>query len=98
MITLREPSRKLSPEEQRIIRAHWGWAGWYAMIWVIVTVLTFGGIFLIFDFLGADDSIRTPALVLLATITIVNAIWRAAGMLAARIELMLMARRDSDNS
>jgi hypothetical protein len=88
----------LSPEEQRVIRAHWEWAGRYAMVWIIVTVLIFGGIFLMFDFLGADDSVRTPSLVMLATITIVNAIWRAAGVLAARIELMLMTKRDRDNS
>jgi hypothetical protein len=43
-----------------------------------------------FEFLAADDSVRTSLFVLLATITIVNAIWRAAGVLAIRIELMLM--------
>jgi hypothetical protein len=97
MISLRQPSRQLSPEEQRVIRAHWEWAGRYAMVWIIVTVLIFGGTFLMFDFLGADDGVRTPSLVMLATITIVNAIWRAAGVLAARIELMLMTKRDRDN-
>jgi hypothetical protein len=98
VISLRQPSKKLSPEEQRVIRAHWEWAGRYAMVWIIVTVLIFGGIFLMFDFLGADDNVRTPCLVMLATITIVNAIWRAAGVLAARIELMLMTKRDRENS
>jgi hypothetical protein len=98
MIFSRPSLRNLSPEEQRIIRAHWEWAGRYAIIWIIVTVLVFGGMFLMFDFLGADDSVRTPSLVLLATITIINAIWRAAGALAARIELMLMTKRDRHSS
>ena len=98
MIFSRQPLRNLSPEEQRIIRAHWEWAGRYAIIWIIVTVLVFGGMFLMFDFLGADDSVRTPSLVLLATIAIINAIWRAAGALAARIELMLMTKRDHHSS
>jgi hypothetical protein len=98
MIFSRPSLRNLSPEEQRIIRAHWEWAGRYAIIWIIVTVLVFGGMFFIFDFLGADDSVRTPSLVLLATITIINAIWRAAGALAARIELMLMTKRDRHSS
>ena len=94
MIFSRQPPRNLSPEEQGIIRAHWEWAGGYAKIWIIVTVLVFGGMALMFDFLGADDSVRTPSFVLLATITIINAIWRAAGALAARIELMLTTKRD----
>jgi hypothetical protein len=96
MIFSRQPIRNLSPDELRIMRAHWEWAGRYAMIWIIVTILIFGGITLMFDFFGADDNVRTPSLVLLATITIVNAIWRAAGMLAARIELMLVAKRNRD--
>ena len=41
-----------------------------------------------------NDNVRTQSLVLLATITLVNAIWRAVGALAARIELML--RQDHD--
>jgi hypothetical protein len=86
--------RNLSPEEQRIIRAHGQWAERFALFWIIVTVAIFGGMFLMLDTLGAADNVRTPSLVLLATITIVNAIWRAAGVLAARIELMLMTKRD----
>ena len=31
------------------MRAHWEWAGRYAMFWIIVTVLIFGGVFLMFD-------------------------------------------------
>jgi hypothetical protein len=98
MIFSRPSSRNLSPEEERIIRAHWEWAGRYAIIWIIVTILVFGGIFLMFDFLGADDSVRTPSFVLLATITIINTIWRAAGALAARIELMPTTKRDRHSS
>jgi hypothetical protein len=91
MIFSRQPSRNLTPEEQRIMRAHLEWAGRYAMLWIFVTIVIFGGFFFLFDHLGADDSLRTNCLVLLAAITVVNAIWRAAGVLAARIELMLLA-------
>jgi hypothetical protein len=98
MIFSRTSSRNLSPEEQRIIRAHWEWAGRYAIIWIIATVLVFGGMSLIFDFVGVDDNVRTPFFVLLATIAIINAIWRATGALAARIELMLMTKRDHHSS
>jgi hypothetical protein len=87
----------MTSEERHIIRAHWEWAGRYAILWIIGTVVIFGGISFVLDFLGADDAIRISSLLLLATITIVNAIWRAVGALAARIELMLSAARDRAN-
>ena len=40
-----------------------------------------------FDYVDADDRIRVPAFVLLSTLIIVNAIWRAVGALAARLAL-----------
>ncbi len=94
MIFFTRPSKKLTPAQQQIVRAHWEWAGGYAMIWIVATVLIFGGIFLMLEYLGVNDNVRTQSLVLLATITLVNAIWRAVGALAARIELML--RQDHD--
>jgi hypothetical protein len=90
------PSRKLTPEQESIVRAHWEWAGGYAKFWIIVTVLLFGGVFLAFDYFGADDSVRIQSVVLLATIILVNTIWRAVGALAARIDLMLKAGQDHD--
>jgi hypothetical protein len=92
MISFRQPSREMTSEERRIIRAHWEWAGGYAILWIIGTVVVFGGISFVLDYLGADDGVRMSSLVLLATITIVNAVWRAVGALAARIELMMLAR------
>ena len=96
MIFSSSPSKKLTPEQESIIRAHWEWAGGYAKFWIIVTVLLFGGVFLAFDYFGADDSVRIQSVVLLATIILVNAIWRAVGALAARIDLMLKAGQDHD--
>ena len=90
------PSRKLTPEQESIVRAHWEWASGYAKFWIIVTVLLFGGAFLAFDYFGADDSVRIQSVVLLATIILVNAIWRAVGALAARIDLMSKTRQDHD--
>jgi hypothetical protein len=75
-------------------RVHWEWAGRYAILWIIGTVAIFGGISFVLDYLGADDGVRTSSLLLLATITIVNAIWRAVGALAARIELLLLTARN----
>ena len=70
-------SSKLTPEELRVVRAHWEWAGGYAMLWIVVTLLVFGGVYAVLDYLGADENVRTQSLVVLAAITVVNAIWRA---------------------
>ena len=79
--------RDLSPEEQRILREHWEWAGRYAIFWVVFTIFIFGGAHLLFDYLGTDDRARVLAFIFLATLVLVNAVWRAAGALAARLEL-----------
>jgi hypothetical protein len=97
MMLFKSSSEKLTPEQQRVMRAHWEWSGRYAMLWIIVTIMIFSGVFLVLDYLDADDSSKTLSLFLLVTITLLNAVWRAAGALAARIELMLMSRQDHDN-
>ena len=84
-----------SPEEQRILRAHWEWSGRYAMLWIIVTIIIFGGTFAMLDIVDAGERVQVPSLILLLAITTVNAIWRAAGVLAARIEIMLMTKRNT---
>jgi hypothetical protein len=65
------------------MRAHWEWAGRHAMFWIFVTLIIFGGFFLLFDYVGADDSVRTQCLVLLGTITVVK-YHLAGGGLAGR--------------
>jgi hypothetical protein len=76
-----------SPEEMRILREHWEWAGRYAILWIIFTIFIFGGAHLLFDYLGTDERARVLAFIFLGTLILVNAIWRAAGALAARLEL-----------
>ena len=78
MIFSRTPS-KLTPEELRVVRAHWEWAGGYALFWIVATLLIFGGIYAAFDFLSVGENALTQSLVVLAAITMVNAIWRAVG-------------------
>ena len=85
-------SNDISPEEWRILRAHCEWSARYAMVWIIVTVIIFSGIFIMLDIVGAGERVEVPSLILLLAITTVNAIWRAAGVLAARSE-MLMTKR-----
>jgi hypothetical protein len=94
MVLSRTSSEKLTPEQLRLVRAHWEWAGGYALFWIVVTLLIFGAVYGVLDYLGADEDVRTQALIILATITLVNAIWRATGALAARIELMSKTKHD----
>jgi hypothetical protein len=69
MIFSSQSLKKLASEQQRIVRAHWEWAGGYALFWIIVTVLIFGGIFLVMDQFDVDDNVQTQSLILLATVT-----------------------------
>jgi len=46
------------------------------MLWIVVALLVFGGVYAVLDYLGADENVRTQSLVVLAAITVVNAIWR----------------------
>jgi hypothetical protein len=84
-----DASKDLSPEQERIVRVHWKWANRHATFWIIISVLIFGGMFAVFDFVGADESTRTQSFILLAVVTLVNAVWRAVGALAARVELIM---------
>jgi hypothetical protein len=84
----------LSAEELRMLREHWEWGGRHAIFWIILTILIFGGAHLLFDFLGTDERARVLAFIFLGTLVLVNAIWRAAGALAARLELGRHKRRD----
>jgi len=94
MKSLNAPRKKpLSDEERRVLKEHWEWGGGWAMIWIIFTLLIFGGAHFLFDTMGFDDRIRIPAYIMLATLVLVNAIWRAAGALAARIELATRENR-----
>jgi hypothetical protein len=58
------------------------------MFWIVVTLLIFGGVYAVLDYLAAEENVRTQSFVVLAAITLLNAIWRAIGSLAARIALM----------
>jgi hypothetical protein len=83
----------LSTEETRILREHWEWGGRYAIFWIVFTILIFGGAHLLFDYLGTDERARVLAFIFLSTLILVNAIWRAAGAVAARLDLR---RRERD--
>ena len=88
------PKRTLSEAELRVLQTHWEWAGQYAMFSLIICLLIMGGAFAMLESLGVEERARTPALILLATMILINVVWRAAGALAGRIELIYLAQRD----
>jgi hypothetical protein len=87
----------LSERELQIFRAHGEWASNFIIYSLVACFVILCGAFAIFEYVGADERVRTPALVLLATMILINVIWRAAAEVAARIELMLMGRDGSQS-
>lgn len=81
--------QNLTPEEKQAISEHWQWGGGHAMVWIIATIAIFAAVFAMLEFVGADQALRVESLVLLAAVSAVNAVWRAAGALAGRFELIL---------
>jgi hypothetical protein len=91
-----DPLQRLqrSEEGRSFVSCHWKWAGHHPMLWLLVSLMAFGGLWLIFDFMRIPDSTRLPAQVLLSTLLVINAIWRATGALAAPMEMIYVLRRD----
>ena len=83
----------LSERELRILRAHWEWSSRYIVFSLVACFAILGGALAMFEMAGIEDRARTPALILLATMILINVIWRAAAALAGRIELMLLEHR-----
>jgi len=73
----------------RIIRIHKKWADGLTIIWQILVVMVFGGIFVLLEYSQLDVQNRNSALILLAVVTIVTAIWQAAGLAVARVHMLI---------
>jgi hypothetical protein len=86
------PRQTFSERELQIFRAHGEWASHFIVYSLVACFVILGGAFAIFEYTGADERARTPALILLATMILINVVWRAAAQLTARIELMLIDR------
>jgi hypothetical protein len=84
----------LGDKGARILHANWQWAGRHLELWILLTIMVSGGAWALFDYIATDDRARLPALILLATLLILNAIWRATGALAARLEETYLKHRD----
>ena len=86
--------QRLSERELQVLRAHGEWASRFIIYSLVACFVILGGAFAIVDYIGVDDRARIPALILLATMILINVVWRAAAEVTGRIELML-AKRDN---
>ena len=70
-------------------RLHKRWADGYILLWQLFIFLLFGGIYFVLEQMSVDAQERTAALVLLAAIVLVSAIWQATGLGIARVHMLL---------
>jgi len=79
----------MNSEMIRIIRLHKRWADGYTLLWQGFVVLLFGGIYFALEQFGAGAAERTAALVLLAAMVLVAAIWQSTGLGIARLRMLI---------
>lgn len=70
----------------QVIAQHKEWANKYGGLWVLITLMTSLATFVLVE----EETVRTPSLVLLGTILVVAAIWQAAGMVVARVHMLMI--------
>ena len=87
-----QSSPHLSEAELQVLRKHWEWSSRYIVLSLVLCFAIMGVAFGTFEYTGMDERARTPALILLATMILINVIWRAVATMAGRIELMLLER------
>jgi hypothetical protein len=73
----------------QIIRIHKKWADGFTIIWQILVIVLFGGIYLLLGHLQVGEQDRNSALILLAVVVIVSAIWQAVGLAVARVHMLM---------
>lgn len=73
----------------RIIKLHKRWADGYTLLWQIFVLVLFGGIYVGLEQFGVGAAERAAALVLLAVMVLVAAIWQSTGLGIARVHMLL---------
>jgi hypothetical protein len=79
-------------QQVAIIREHMAWARTYAIYWLVMCLAVFGGAYAIAEMIEILPEHRAPLLIMLGTIIVVNAVWQAAGLLAVRLEQVVLPR------
>jgi len=77
------------PEHFRMVRLHKAWADRYTILWQIIIVILFGGIYAFLTEIHAGASDRTDTLILLAVMVLSAVVWQAVGLGVARVHMLL---------
>lgn len=72
--------------DTKSFRSHWEWGERHAAIWSFFCLLLFAGSQYLMDEMSVGSAVRIQAFILLALLILVNAVWRAAGAIVARLE------------
>lgn len=74
-------------------REHMSWSHRFALFWLALSLLIFGGAYVLAEFSEMPEASRTLMFIMLGTIIITNAVWQAAGLALARFENLILPRR-----
>lgn len=74
-------------------RGHMSWSHRFALFWLALSLLLFGGACAVAEVGEMPETMRTLSFVMLGTLIITNAIWQAAGLALARLENLILPRR-----
>ena len=73
-------------------REHISWSHRFALFWLVLSLVLFGGAYALAEIGDMSDANRTLMFVMLGTIIVTNAIWQAAGLALARLENLILPR------
>lgn len=77
------------PDDLRILRLHKRWADGYTLLWHVMILLLFPGVWFLLEQSGIEAAERASAFVFLATMVLVAAVWQATGLGVARVHMLL---------
>jgi hypothetical protein len=86
-------------EAQRIAntREHLSWSYRFALFWLVLSLVIFGGAFALAGLEEMSEASRTLMFVMLGTIIVISAVWQAVGFTLTRLENFIIPRvRSSD--
>jgi membrane-anchored protein YejM (alkaline phosphatase superfamily) len=73
-------------------REHMSWSHRFALFWLALSLVIFGGAYLLAEASEMSETNRTLMFVMLGTIVVTNAVWQAAGLALARLENLILPR------
>jgi hypothetical protein len=81
-------------EAQRVAntREHLTWSYRFASLWLVLSLVVFGGAYALAELQEMSDATRTLMFVVIGTIIVTNTVWQAAGFALARLENLIIPR------